>query len=1525
MSEEKGIIRRILMRAITVPKEELEVTEIVSSQSLSDTIDVILGLKESEVKIVKLSDEAQLKSGTYIPERKAYLFTPLNQIASALGLDIKVEFYDVGGIPIYFIREPEVTELTKRIYIYLKSRIGETGLAGGLDLVSFARDVFEDLGIDSRVAFAEKDVKAAVYYIWRDLLGYGPLEIPMEDPNVEEVSWFSFDGPVLVVDKEVAGKYPNSEFVFTNVFIPRYYDDVKKKFFMTQIVRSITSKARAGLTTARPIAEARIPDPSGRGFHRLAAHLDITSRSPGITIRKFPQVKYSITYLIRNNTLSPLEAAYLIYQLIKRGFILIVGGMASGKSLAKDELVLAKINREISLLTFERLWDTLARYSKPSVLGEMEVLDLSNIDVEVLTLTENGVAWKKPKYLIRHRVCEKLVKIKTKTGRELVVTRDHSLLAWKVGGGRGRFDIVIEAVKPTEIAPKQAYLPYLRRLPLPDNSSSKTTSWKSPEAGYVLGFLVAEGSVKYGVSFYQAPGNVASHALAMLEKSGIRFSKSMYKRKNSGREYIVVRIREPHASLIKKLNIGENAHSKRVPDIFWNMSEEWRAAFLAGVIDGDGSVHAGKYIIEIATASRELAYGLLYAFASVGVHAYIREKRVKKYPDRVYYRVFVPIGINRDGLAKIARYLSEEKRKLIEEAVAKSSNHHSETDIVPAEIAYAIGTQLKRLEHGHDERLSFELRSYSYKSENPSYYRVEQLLGEKLYDFIPRGVGFDRVESIEEVDYDGYVYDIEVPETENFEANGVFVHNTTLLQALISSLPTSYKVVTIEDTPELSTPAQNWHPLYVRRAPRESELEDVDFSRLVIHSLRHRGTIVTLGEVRGAEMADLIQAAASVSRDTPVLIKVGDEVKLTRIGDVVDKIYEEAGNPPDWTPVEPREKIEVLTLDESGKAVFRPARWALRHYHRGKLYRIWYRDASDPSISGHVDVTGNHSIFVKRGGVVAVRGDSVKVGDVLIVLRSWHDDNPREALVYKIEQVDYDGYVYDFSVPGTEAFFGGTVPVLLHNSGHGAICLRPGARVVARINGIVRIMRIEEVYSEFEKGVPIEVLSYDLKTRELVWKKVANAFHVKTSKWLKIYTASGRVLEATPDHRLPVIDESGRLAVKQAGEVRVGDRLVIAPALPRARDVKKYVIVSGKYIELDQALGRLYGLFLAKGRVYSKRLTIPKNQADAEVIDVLKKVAKVRVGRTRVSASYSATKLIKVIEDAVLEQPLALPANFIKGVYDAIKMSGVSEVRAPSEDLAYALHYALRTIGVDSLVRGEVLRILGELSGPAEDTVVKIERINSSAPEDAYDIEVEDTHTFVTESSVVSMNCTFHAHDPESVLARITSPPINAAPESLLLITSIVHIAYTKTFVGGRPRPVRRVMRIFEIKDVHGRRVDSETIFSWSPMTDVHEPFPDLSNLEDVAKTLKYLWDASRTIKILGSNTYGQDEPYRALVDIYTLAYFLNDLAKREVLDIGQVLLRLTAFYLRMDEISNKLYSRYFKDLFVKYGVISKQ
>ena len=79
---------------------------------------------------------------------------------------------------------------------------------------------------------------------------------------------------------------------------------------------------------------------------------------------------------------------------------------------------------------------------------------------------------------------------------------------------------------------------------------------------------------------------------------------------------------------------------------------------------------------------------------------------------------------------------------------------------------------------------------------------------------------------------------------------------TTLLNALVELLPADDRIVSIEDTLELRIERKNC----VRFEARGIDGESVTIRDLVRHALRHRPDHIVVGEVRGGEAADLLQA-----------------------------------------------------------------------------------------------------------------------------------------------------------------------------------------------------------------------------------------------------------------------------------------------------------------------------------------------------------------------------------------------------------------------------------------------------------------------------------------------------------------------------------------------------------------------------------------------------------------------------------------------------------------------------------------
>ncbi len=86
---------------------------------------------------------------------------------------------------------------------------------------------------------------------------------------------------------------------------------------------------------------------------------------------------------------------------------------------------------------------------------------------------------------------------------------------------------------------------------------------------------------------------------------------------------------------------------------------------------------------------------------------------------------------------------------------------------------------------------------------------------------------------------------------------------TTLLNSLLASVSPNRKMVTAEDTLELSLPHENWHRFHTRVGHFATAKEyDIDLFDLVKEIMRHRPDYIAVGEVRGAEIKDLTHAAS---------------------------------------------------------------------------------------------------------------------------------------------------------------------------------------------------------------------------------------------------------------------------------------------------------------------------------------------------------------------------------------------------------------------------------------------------------------------------------------------------------------------------------------------------------------------------------------------------------------------------------------------------------------------------------------
>ncbi len=179
------------------------------------------------------------------------------------------------------------------------------------------------------------------YYIIRDFIGYGKIDVIMHDDEIEDISCDGKNVPVFVYHR----KYESirSNIVFDN--------DEELNSFVIKLAQ-ICGKQ---ISIYEPIVDGKLPDGS-----RLQTTLAKTvTASSTFTIRRFRDNPLTPIDLIDNNTISLDMAAYFWLILDYGSSILFCGGTASGKTTllnamslfipASFKIVSVEDTREINL------------------------------------------------------------------------------------------------------------------------------------------------------------------------------------------------------------------------------------------------------------------------------------------------------------------------------------------------------------------------------------------------------------------------------------------------------------------------------------------------------------------------------------------------------------------------------------------------------------------------------------------------------------------------------------------------------------------------------------------------------------------------------------------------------------------------------------------------------------------------------------------------------------------------------------------------------------------------------------------------------------------------------------------------------------------------------------------------------------------------------------------------------------------------------------------------------------------------
>ncbi len=477
---------------------------------------------------------------------------------------------------------------------------------------------------------------------------------------------------------------------------------------------------------------------------------------------------------------------------------------ATQMSTSPYEKVILKKDGTIKIVEIGKFTDFIVeRLGKNS--DGWDVCDLSSEEIYVPSITnEEKIEWKKLTACSRHAAPEKMLKITTSSGRQIVATGSHSFVIRK---NNKVVPVAGSELKLADRIPVMKYLPEncIQSIEIINDVSSPlleerdsmlyTTKLSKPvpnrmeldfNFGWFIGAYLSEGNCngnQIGIS--NIDENFISNAMQFAERFGLGFRDINY----TG-VFGPARTLQINSSILSQFVIatcGKGSRNKHVPYFAYSADENFVSGLLRGYFDGDGNVHAGRKMIRVSSNSKELLDGICLLLARFGIFAH--KVRNKNQSGLLIPYKYAPVFLEKIGSD------IERKRKALKKMADMAEdfwNLKSQdfTDMINGfdDVLFRLA---KKLNYPTRYINNFTNRQKVGRTALHRYMKIFEALAQekgininKDLAILKRMVNSDVIwDEIVALDYEKpdykYVYDFTVEGTETFTTfDGIVTHNT---------------------------------------------------------------------------------------------------------------------------------------------------------------------------------------------------------------------------------------------------------------------------------------------------------------------------------------------------------------------------------------------------------------------------------------------------------------------------------------------------------------------------------------------------------------------------------------------------------------------------------------------------------------------------------------------------------------------------------------------------------------------------
>lgn len=477
--------------------------------------------------------------------------------------------------------------------------------------------------------------------------------------------------------------------------------------------------------------------------------------------------------------------------------------MSSGERPVLGRKVLVDVSRPHLMLICGKRGGGKCVHGDTEIMLEdgslIKIKDLKNDDRKIVSLNKNFKLNSEEKDSFFERTVDKVLKIKTRTGREIILTPEHPLFTIK--GWAAASELSVKS-----------------RIAVPRKLAFFGNEFMSEDQVKIIAYLTTEGHTKnrtvWFTNFDKLIQKDFSKAVTNFDKrlivKNIKTSLGQFRVVNKNPKIIVketIRKNGKFAAgttfepvnylrdwLIKLGIYGKLAIEKELPKEIFKLNEQKTSLLLNRMFSCDGTIYKdeNRYRISYSSSSKKLIKQVQHLLLKFGIISKLRNKTIYFNEKKFYlFELNIEGFFCREFVNKIGFFGEKEKKQKEFQELFSTRKFNFNIDTIPREI-WDIYTPKNWAETGRKMGYKYPkaLReSIRYSPTREKLLQIAQIdENELISELALSDIYWDEIINIEEINEKTKVYDISVPKNHNFVANDIIIHNSYSLAVLMEEM-----------------------------------------------------------------------------------------------------------------------------------------------------------------------------------------------------------------------------------------------------------------------------------------------------------------------------------------------------------------------------------------------------------------------------------------------------------------------------------------------------------------------------------------------------------------------------------------------------------------------------------------------------------------------------------------------------------------------------------------------------------------